>query len=61
MDNKAYFITIYDKLRCDKVLTIDKNKPINDEKFNKMMKHCYEELQQFKKYEDLNKKIIKRP
>jgi len=60
MDNKAYFITIYDKLRCDKVLTIDKNKPINDEEFNKMMKHCYEELEQQKKYVYLNKKIIQR-
>jgi hypothetical protein len=61
MDNKAYFITIYDKLRCDRVLKMDKNKPINDEEFNKMMKHCHEELQQQEKYVYLNKKIIQRP
>jgi hypothetical protein len=61
MDNKAYFITIYDKLRCDRVLAMDKNKPINDKDFDKMMNQCIEQEENFKKYQYFNKKIIERP
>lgn len=60
MDNKAFFITIYDKLRCDRVLAFEKKKQINDQDFDKMIKQCIEQEENFKKYQNLNKKIIQR-
>jgi len=58
MDNKVFFITIYDKLRCDRVLKMDKSK-LNDPDLEKMIKQCNEESEQFKKYQFLHKRIIK--